>query len=95
MTIDINKRYILTKWDHECKGPADFVVTVTSIFDGPNGDFVAIEGVRDRQIVMPLEHFMQHAREVTPVKYPWLYEDTVADRVNNVSEGARAFKEAI
>jgi hypothetical protein len=80
MTIDINKRYILTKWCHVNNGMADFVVKVTSIFDGPNGDFVAIEGVRDREIVMPLEHFRQHAREITPIKYPWLYSQHCQDQ---------------
>ena len=81
-----NNTWIYPAFDMETGAMVEKEVHVTDCLDGPDGsDYVIVEGLQDWEVDMSLRNFLKNAR----------IKDVVADRVNNVSEGARAFKEAI
>ena len=81
-----NNTWIYLTFDLESGAMIEKEVHVTDCLDGPDGsDYVTVEGLQDWEVDISLRNFLKNAR----------IKDVVADRVNNVSEGARAFKEAI
>ena len=81
-----NNTWIYLTFDLETGAMLEKEVHVIDCLDGPDGsDYVTVEGLQDWEVDISLRNFLKNAR----------IKDVVADRVNNVSEGARAFKEAI
>jgi len=65
MTYDdmLASTWILTKWDHQHNGMAEFRVKITGLCDGPDGStWATIDGESlDREISMPLHEFEKQA----------------------------------
>ena len=81
-----NNTWVYLTFDLDTGAMIEKEVHVTDCLEGPDGsDYVIVEGLQDWEVDVSLRNFLKNAR----------IKDVVADRVNDVSEGARAFKEAI
>ena len=81
-----NYSWFMESLDCETGQMVEKEVFVIDCLEGPDGsDYVTVEGLQDWEVDVSLRNFLKNAR----------IKDVVADRVNDVSEGARAFKEAI